>query len=102
MPVQRTTLTRTAHAVLGSDNNRHSLRPLPTSEIKRSQAGAEQVVIMLSTYPKLFDYLLVLLTRDLECSKYWGILAYIPLLIYSLWEAVPLTVYGKPYALGLG
>ena len=27
---------------------------------------------------------------------------YIPLLIYSLWEAVPLTVYGKPYALGLG
>ena len=26
---------------------------------------------------------------------------YIPLLIYSLWEAVPLTVYGKPYALGL-
>ena len=29
-------------------------------------------------------------------------MAYIPLLIYSLWEAVPLTVYGKPYALGLG
>ena len=27
---------------------------------------------------------------------------YLPLLIYSLWEAVPLTVYGKPYALGLG
>ena len=27
---------------------------------------------------------------------------YIPLLIYSLWEDVPLTVYGKPYALGLG
>ena len=27
---------------------------------------------------------------------------YIPLLIYSLWEAVPLTVYGKTYALGLG
>ena len=27
---------------------------------------------------------------------------YIPLLIYNLWEAVPLTVYGKPYALGLG
>ena len=27
---------------------------------------------------------------------------YIPLLIYSLWEAVPLTVYGKPYTLGLG
>ena len=26
---------------------------------------------------------------------------YIPLLIYSLWEAVPLTVYGKPYTLGL-
>ena len=22
--------------------------------------------------------------------------------MYSLWEAVPLTVYGKPYALGLG
>ena len=29
-------------------------------------------------------------------------MAYLPLLIYSLWEAVPLTVYGKPYALGLG
>ena len=102
MPVQWTALTRTAHAVLGSDNNRQSLRPLPTSKIKRSQAGAEQVVIMLSTYLKLFDYLLVLLTRDLECSKYWGILAYIPLLTYSLWEAVPLAVYGKPYTLGLG
>ena len=22
--------------------------------------------------------------------------------MYSLWEAVPLTIYGKPYALGLG
>ena len=40
--VQRTTLTRMAHAVLGSDDNRQSLRPLPTSEIKRSQAGAER------------------------------------------------------------
>ena len=29
-------------------------------------------------------------------------MAYLSLLIYSLWEAVPLTVYGKPYALGLG
>ena len=29
-------------------------------------------------------------------------MAYLPLLIYSLWEAVPLTMYGKPYALGLG
>ena len=29
-------------------------------------------------------------------------MAYIPLLIYSLWEAVPLTVYGKHCALGLG
>ena len=27
---------------------------------------------------------------------------YLPLLIYSLWEAVPLTVYGKPYTLCLG
>ena len=69
MPVQQTALTRTAHAVEGSDDNRQSLRPLPTSEIKRSQAGAEQVE-MYPTYLKLFDYLLVLLTRDLECSKY--------------------------------
>ena len=53
MPVQQTALTRTAHAVLGSNNNRQSLRPLPTSEIKGSQAGAEQVVKMLSTYLKL-------------------------------------------------
>ena len=53
MPVQRTDLTRMAHAVLGSDNNRQSLRPLPTSEIKQSQAGAEQVEIF-TTYLKLF------------------------------------------------
>ena len=30
MPVQQTALSRTAHAVLGSNNNRQSLRPLPT------------------------------------------------------------------------
>ena len=28
MPVQRTALTRTAHAVLGSNDNKQSLRPL--------------------------------------------------------------------------
>ena len=40
------------------------------------------------------------------CSKQQNIgtvlWATVPLLIYSLWEAVLLTVYGKPYALGLG
>ena len=44
----------------------------------------------------------MLLTRDLERSKYWSILVYIPLLIYNLWEAVPLTIYGKLNIVYLG